>query len=352
LSADTRPQLTWSIGGSRLKGDSVLSALRDAPTFGRRSALTPDEREDLKNRLDAMATAGRYDAGIAVAALGGNDELVIQRAIEARDRVLARAEPDEHTFSFGTNMVPDSYLVTFLAREDRRACLEKLLTIAEDPREAAPNRQEALIAACNLVVDEDEEYKEKLHIRSHAVADGHHDGSLLDAETTHPHPLSTMKIDFGSSSLRANGLRLAHFTAIRDDQKKWVRDRAVAMLGSDDTHEVHAAARTLAGLPVETLSALDSALLAAHPLPVVRQLAVVVATAQPSIYSATLAQLAMDPESSVRIVLAHRLAERKLGEHTGAKTSGDEATVDQLLVTLSRDVRHSVRFAAAGLNRT
>ena len=41
-------------------------------------------------------------------------------------------------------MVPDSYLVTFLSREDQRACAEKMLTVAEDRREAAPNRQDAL----------------------------------------------------------------------------------------------------------------------------------------------------------------------------------------------------------------
>src|SRR5205823_2276349 len=59
----------------------VLNTLREASTDAQASVrLTPDERTALLARLRAMAAAGRYDAGIAVAALGGTDELVTQRA--------------------------------------------------------------------------------------------------------------------------------------------------------------------------------------------------------------------------------------------------------------------------------
>jgi hypothetical protein len=54
-------------------------------------------------------------------------------------------------------MVPDSYQVRVLPVEDRRACLEKMLTVAADRREAASNRADALAAAGNLVVDQDVE---------------------------------------------------------------------------------------------------------------------------------------------------------------------------------------------------
>ncbi len=90
-----------------------------------------------------MAASGRHEAGVAVSALGGIDKAVTERAVQARDRTLNRPEPDGRTVSFGTLMVSDSCLVTYLDQTDQQACLDKTLTIATDRRETAQNRQEA-----------------------------------------------------------------------------------------------------------------------------------------------------------------------------------------------------------------
>lgn len=166
-----------------------------------------------------MAAAGRYDAGLAVSALGGTDEGVRERALQAAERLLNRPEPDGRTFAFGTRLVADSYLVTFLDLTDQTGCLDKMLTVAEDRRELAQSRQDALIAASNLVIVQSDDVKGRVHPRSRAFVDGDQDGSALDAETTNPHPLSTMRLDFGSASLRAAGLLLAHRSSITDDDK-------------------------------------------------------------------------------------------------------------------------------------
>lgn len=173
-----------------------------------------------------MAATGRYRAGLAVSELGEADEAVTERAVQARDRLLNRPEPDGQTSSFGTRLVPDSYLVTFLDLTDQQACLDKMLTLAADRRETAQNRQAALTAASNLVIDQTEDVKPHVHAHSRAFVDGDQDGSFLDSETTNPHPLSTMRISFGSASLRAAGLRLAQYSAVTDDHRMWVRDRA------------------------------------------------------------------------------------------------------------------------------
>ena len=275
---------------SALRDRLVLELLRepslglDGPPTGPSGqppspSLTGQQRQQLQERLQAMAAAGRYEAGLAVSALGGTDQAVTERAVQARDRLLNRPEPDGHTVSFGTRMVPDSYLVTFLSLADQQACLDRMLTIAADRREAAQNRQDALTAAGNLVLDRSDDVKAGVYARSRAFVDGDQDGSFLDAETTSPHPLSAMKVNLGSASLRAPGLRLAQCSAITDDDKMWVRDRAAVMLGSDDQHLVRMGALTLSRLGADVIGNLDASLLAGHPLPVVRQLAAVVAVA-------------------------------------------------------------------------
>lgn len=325
-------------------------------------ALTRHQRQLLQARLRVMAAAGRYDAGLAVFALGEPDEAVLERAVQARDRLLDRVEPDGYSFSFGTRIVPDSYLVTFLDLAQQQACLDKMLTVAADRREAAKNRQEALTAASNLVFDQNDEVKAGVHARSRAFVDGDLDGSVLDAQMTNPHPLSAMRVDFGSTSLRAAGLRLAQCSTVTDQDRMWLRERAVAMLGSNDEALVHTCAVTLSQLGADMISDLDAALLAVHPLPAVRQLATVVAVAKPAKYDRALRTLATDSDSSVRTLLAQLLHKAQRRRANGTRESTRErqgndvehdgpgtTTIDEVIGVLSQDVRHSVRRATAGL---
>jgi hypothetical protein len=355
-----------------LHGRLVLDLLREpspdqaspptgTPGRSRSSSLTLQQRQLLRERLHAMAAAGRYEAGLAVSELGEIDQAVTERAIAARDRLLNRIEPDGHRHAFGTTMVPDSYLVTFLGLADQRACLDKMLTIAADRREAALNRQDALTAASNLVREQNDDVKADVHARSRAFVNGDQNGSSLDAETTEPHPLSSMKINFGSASLRAAGLRLAQCSAVTDDDRMWVRDRAAVMLSADDKSLVHASAVTLSRLGSDVIRDLDATLLVGHPQRVVRELAAFIAAAAPVRYAQTLRALAADPDRIVRTQLAERLHDAytqpagaviESGEPNPNDTDSQHAAraiITEFLGTLSADIRHSVRRAAAGL---
>ena len=322
--------------------------------------LTAGERQQLRERLQLMS-AEHYDAAVAVAALGLTDAAVGDHAVRARDRLLQRPEPTGHGFSGGTRMVPDSYLVTLLEPADQQACLEKMLTVAEDRREAASNRQEALGAASNLVIDQSDVLKADVHARSRAFVDGHQDGSAYDDQVTNPHPLSFMKVDLGPATLRASGLRLALCSVGIEQDKQWVRERAVAMLGDDDEHLARAGAVTLSRLGAEVRGDLDAALLVVHPQRTVRQLAAVIAAATPVRHTHALRALAVDPDSSVRTVLARRLHKARnaaVGDVPGAEVTPGHDEDDQrasltivaeMLVVLAEDVRHTVRRSAAGL---
>lgn len=325
----------------------VIDLLRDpSPDHPPTSApvLTTSQRQRLRERLHAIAASGRrYEAGLAIAVLGENDPATTQRAFEARDRILNRSEPDGCTYTFGSRIVPDSYLVSFLSPTDQRACLDKLLAVAADRRETAGSRQDALTAAANLVLDQDTAARSAVHARSRAFVAGTEDGSALDAETTNPHPLSAMKIRLASASLRAAGLHLALCSAVTGDERMWVRDQAAIMLGADDPALVRRAAVTLPRLGAEIMTDLDASLLSGHPLPVVRELAAFLASADPIKYAGALQQLTTDSDRRVRVQLAQRL-------HAAHDEAGPEQTVTgQLLATLSADIRHSVRRAATGL---
>jgi hypothetical protein len=233
------------------------------------SALTAHQRHLLLGRLQAMAAAGRYEAGVTVASLGGTDQAVVERATQARDRLLNRSEPGGQGFGSGGRIVSDAYLITFLSSAEQQNCLDKLLAVAADRREAAANRQDALAAAANLVLQLDNDIKADVHISSRPFAEGHQDGSFLDAETTNPHPLSFMKINLGTASLRAAGLHLARCSAVTEDDRMWVRQCAVDLLASSDERLVHQGAKTLSSLGEDVVGDLDAALLSTHRLPIV-----------------------------------------------------------------------------------
>ena len=323
-------------------------------------ALTAGQRQQLRERLHAMA-AEHYKAGIALASLGETNPATTQRAIQARDRLVQRAEPTENGFSGGTNLVNDAYLVAMaLEPSDQQACLGKMLTVAEDRREAAPNRHEALAAAGNLVIDQGDDVKSSVHARSRAFADGTRDGSAFDDQVTNPHPLSSMKVDLGPATLRASGLDLALRSAVTEEDRRWVRERAVDMLRDGDERLVRAAAVTLSRLGAKTPDAPDAALLAVHSLPAVRKLAIVIAAAAPVRYAHALRALAADPDGAVRILLARTLYDARttaagdllLAETAPTHDVGDQqhglTIITEVLEMLVEDARHTVRRAAAG----
>jgi hypothetical protein len=252
-----------------------------------------------------------------------------------------------HASTFGDKSIAfDSYLVVdVLGSADQQACLDKVLNIAGNRGETAPTRQHALKAATALVCEQDQETKSRIHERSRAFAVGTEDGSALDMETTNPHPLNTVKIDFGSPSLQSDGLQLAGSSATTPNERAWVRDRASIMLGSNDPTTVQGAAMALFRLETEILGGLDANLLAAHQSHVVRELSALVAAANPVRFAVALRRLAGDGDRRVQIQLA-----RKLYALHGDATGQAESTIAEILNSLSMDVRHSVRRASIGLD--
>lgn len=332
----------------------------DASSSSLPGTLTAEQRQHLRERLHAMA-AEHYDAGIALATLGESDPATTERATQARDRMVQRAEPTGNGFSGGTNLVNDSYLVSkALGPVDQQTCLDKMLTVAEDHREAAPNRHEALAAASNLVIDQSDDVKSSVHVRSRAFADGSQDGSAYDDYVTNPHPLSSMRVNLGPATLGASGLDLALRSAVSREDRQWVRERAVAMLRDDDERLVRPAAVTLSRLGAKAPDAPDAALLAVHSLPDVRKLASVIAVAAPVRYGHALRALAVDPDGAVRILLARILheartaaaADPRLAEAPPAHDEGDQeqglVIITEVLEVLAADARHTVRRAAVG----
>ncbi len=245
-------------------------------------------------------------------------------------------------------MASDGTLLSLLEADDRLACVAKLLDVAENRREVAETRQDALDAIFNILLGHDDGTpKSLIHRRVRLFVEGSQDGSALDAETTNPHPLSTLKVSFGSASLRPQGLRLADATSVTDADHAWVREQAVVLLRSDERQAVRTAAVVLLQQRDVDGAGLEPGLLAAHGDPVVRQLAAITACGQPRAFAAVLHALATDSEGSVRDVLARELW--RVRGSTLMGTAGSEI-VDELHTMLVDDMRHSVRRTATGMD--
>jgi hypothetical protein len=263
------------------ENQSVQAALLDR--------LTAAERATLHDRVVSMAEAGRYLADLVLESIDPDHPLVQQRARLARENILSREDPDPSSIGFGGGLlVRQGYLASLLPPEESRGCLEKLLTVASDAREAAANRQDALNGARNLVLAQPEHTRLEVFREAKAFASGDRDGSALDELTGSPHPLSAMKVNLGSASLRGEGLKLAHAAADQPEQFEWVRERAVGLLRSEVASDIHAAAVVINGLPHEIVAAIDAGILAASHHAIVRQVAGLLALRQPERYATTL----------------------------------------------------------------
>jgi hypothetical protein len=256
--------------------------------------------------------------------------------VRARDRILKRPEPDLNRVEGGSRLVDDSYLVGFLKVSDQLACLEKLLAVAADRREIASTRRDALTGARNLVIDKPAEVRQSALAASKPFVRGEQDGSHLDEMTGKPHPLSSFKINLGSSSLRGVGLRLAGAAAHLPNDMKWVRDQAIGLLHSPEVHDVHAAALTLGQLSHEVVNEVDANLLSGHDHFGVRQLSALMCMRDPDRYQDAVVRLAADPDPSVRFTLAEAARQNSAGNSVSAS----------ILDVLARDVRADVRRAA------
>lgn len=148
------------------------------------------------------------------------------------------------------------------------------------------------------------------------------------------HPLSAIKINLGSSSLRGHGLRLALAAATTPEDHEWVREQAVNLLRSSDQLDINHAAQVLADLPPQSTRNTDANLLAGHQYYVVRQAASVLSIREPDRYSELLLRLASDHDRRVRQTLAQAVANA---------IDPKPAALVAVLDILAQDPRHSVR---------
>ena len=317
---------------------ALLTGRDDDGVLGTRSAdrLTPAERAAARARIVDLADRGKYLADIALEKVDPGNPTVMERAMLAKDRLLARPAPDPGRFEFGTSMVRDSYLASLLPPEDGSVCLDKLMAVASDRREAASNRQDALTGARNLVIGQDVTTRSAVFEQARPFVTGERDGSALDELTGEPHPLSAARISTGSPSLRGDGLKLAQAAADSMTEHEWVCEQALELLQRGDGRDVAVAAVVITRLPEDVARGVDVGALSSSERGVVRQAAAVLAGRDPQRHRSTVIRMCSDPEHRVRVLLAELIA------LAGKPTPEDLGEARDLL---ARDPRHSVRSA-------
>ncbi|MFC9394595.1 hypothetical protein ACFTWS_15765 [Streptomyces sp. NPDC057027] len=331
---------------SLITEDTVLQLLRagshrdtDAAQTVSPGPVTEGQRRALRMRAAEFVEEKTFLGDVILAELDPSHPSVREQANHARDRILGRPDPDPHRVGFGTRMVPDSFLVCFLDEEDRNRCLAKLLEVADDPREAASNRQDALTGARNIVIQQTTAVRSTTFQFSKAFVLGERDGSHLDGTVTgKPHPLSSIQISSTSASLRAKGLYLAVASACVRGEEEWVRDQALDFLHSDDVSVVQAAAVTLSAIGDDVTGDIDVNLLATHQHVGVRQASAVLCMHHLERYEGLAMRMAKDGDARVR---------RTLAEAAANAASDRAAPVAAILDVLRGDLRHSVRAAAS-----
>lgn len=305
--------------------------------------LAPDQRDRYRKRIAALDEAGHQPATIAACSLGIKTSRTTERVRIAAERLRNRPAPDPNTFSIGDQMVPDSYLVSVLAPEEAPDCLARLMQAAEDRGEAAANRTSALIAVRNLVRSVSETTRDEVFERAKAFVLGDQDGSHFDDFVTNPHPLSTMQVNLGPSTLRGEGLILAAAAAADRESRNWVAQQAVSAMRDDGASIAKEAARALQILGTDIDSAPDPGLLAAYPEPTVKMLGTIYAAADPVKYEYALETAVNDPDFRVRMAVAEIIGQTHTRDDSATASEARKRVLGRLLA----DPRHSVRSAAA-----
>ncbi|MER7007495.1 restriction endonuclease [Dactylosporangium sp. NPDC000555] len=299
--------------------------------------LTTEQRDVLRTAALRLADGQSPITQALRHELAPHEPAALEAAHRAADRILTRPDPQAGQTAFGSLIVTDAYLASLLDQPERTACLEKLLSIAEDAREAAMNRQNALDAAANLVLHAEPAVRAAVFQRSKHFVTGAQDGSAHDDEMTGPaHPLSFLRISMGTATLRGQGLRLAGCASSDDAERRWVRDRAVDLLRSGEDSLIQQAALALAAMDSVTTE-LDADLLAAHHHVNVRQLSAHLCVRQPERYRVAALRLAEDRNPRVRRVLAEAAARAYAQNPEGLR---------EIVGVLASDARHSIRTAA------
>jgi hypothetical protein len=250
---------------------------------------------------------------------------------------LNRPEPVPGEFGFGSSLPRTAYVARVLPGEDRIRLARHALAIARNPKEAEPNRTEAMHALRVLARQLPDEVRDEFFAACFSIATENVELSPIDRELMRGlHPLSTMQINLDWGSLQPTALRTAAGMARSDDQYRQVVPVAFSLLTRSERH-AHAGAHALAMLPPEHVT-VDLALLAGLQAVWARQLAAVLWVHHPAHLPALGNALAHDAEPSVRRTLAS-------GLNTLRAVDPDAAS--QLREVLSQDPHWTVRHLAA-----
>jgi len=326
-----------------LVGDELTGLIRTAegdPLPAKGSGLSQQDLVELCGRIGGLDDKGLYLADVARALFEPDHPKVLQRAEQARDRILQHPTPTPGAFDIGTSLVPDSFQVTrarALPDPDRKACLERVLAIAGDAQEIVLTRQDALMAAKNLVASRPEHERQRTFKAVIGLVRGEHTESRLsEVLTDSPHPLSAFRLKVESVSLRGPALLLAQAAASDPEEHEWIRQQATELLRSRDGNDLHAAAMALCRLPDEQATGVDPALLASHNHVGIRQASAVLCMRFPDRHVKTALNLVADRDFRVRQTLADHAS------HAASKG----AQVEAVRQALHGDARHSVRTLA------
>jgi hypothetical protein len=216
----------------------------------------------------------------------------------------------------------DAALATVLDPPDIDRALTGLLRAAADRLHLSGTRQQALVGASILVTGETGDGLGSRRLAevfdlACGYARGEHDGSAMDDLLGSRHPLSSLRIDMGETSLAGQGLYLAARATRGDEQRSAVLDLASAIIGRQPGEPVlHDAATSLVALGslAEAPASLSIATLAQSPSQSLRAVAAIYwvkscGDSDPPVdFAVTGIELARDPSPVVRRTLAGRLA--------------------------------------------
>lgn len=250
---------------------------------------------------------------------------------------LNRPEPEPGHFGFGSSLPRTAYVARVLPEEDRIRLAWHALAIARNPKEAEPNRTEAMQALRVLAPELPDEVRDEFFAACFSIATQDVELSPIDRQLMGGlHPLSTMRINLDWGSLQPTALRAAAGMARSDDQYEQVVPVAFSLLTRSERH-AHAGAHALAMLPPEHVT-VDLALLPGLQAVWARQLAAVLWVHHPGHLPRLGLALAHDVDPSVR---------RSLASGLNTLQAVDPEIASEVRGVLSQDPHWRVRHLAA-----
>lgn len=292
--------------------DQLLEALLTDQRMAQ-VALTKGEdllRQDPQRTFAAVeqsARDGNRYAALALIAAGADTGPVDALARQELERAL---EPVSHTpgvQTIGTGLGQAAVFVTTLTEADRIEFAGAMVVKAEDSQDSPQNRYEALLALRAIARHLPDPIREDLFEKVRPFAQREREtpfmGGALEGAND---PLSRFRVSLGETSLWPGGLMVAAALTDRSEQATIVQQSAMAVMRDATDFESNAIASALSLLPI-ALMTVPVDLLASHPNPWLRCVAVVAWIQRDDEPAEIGERLARDPSSHVRLAMARNV---------------------------------------------